>query len=110
VDLTILSWFRNADATANMGAGFQFALGNGGWSLTPQLSGGIVLHILNGDFDMDGNKSTDLFFDQLYRFQLELAYVFASDKEKKTHVGFLIQNPLHYFNYFYFIYSYFPTK
>ena len=85
------------DATANIGFGFQFNLGNGGWTLTPQLSGGMVFHILNGDFDMDGNVSTDLYFDQLYRFQLELAYIFGSEKNKKVHAGFYLSPSIEMF-------------
>lgn len=78
------------DANATLGFGWEFNPGKGGVTITPQVSGGIVFHILNGDFMLDGNKETNVYFDQLYRFQLEMAYTFNTDEKKKTHIGFFI--------------------
>lgn len=75
------------DANASLGLGFEINPGGGGLTITPQLSAGMVIHILNGDFMLDGNKKTDVYIDQLYRFQLEMAYTFNAGEEKKTHVG-----------------------
>jgi hypothetical protein len=75
------------DANIHLGFGWKFNPGNGGFTITPQISAGMIFHILYGDFMLDDNVETNLFIDQLYRFQLELAYTFKAGEKKKTHVA-----------------------
>ncbi|MBB6480495.1 hypothetical protein [Spirochaeta isovalerica] len=78
------------DANVNAGIGWEINPGRGAFTMTPQLSAGAVFHILNGDFMLDGNDETTLYIDQLYRFQLEMAYTFKAGEKKKTHVALFI--------------------
>jgi len=78
------------ELSATLGIGWEFPIGDSGFTVTPQLSGGIVTHVLKGDFYLNGNPSTSLFANQLYRFQLELAYTLKNKRNKKSSVGFYL--------------------
>lgn len=75
------------DAAMTVGLGLVFNPGGGGFTISPQLSAGAIFHVVNGDFMMNGNRGTSLYVDQLYRFQLEMAYTFKAGEKKRTHVG-----------------------
>lgn len=85
------------DGNATFGLGWEFNPGKGGVTITPQISGGVVIHILNGDFMLDGNSGTNVYVDQLYRFQLEMAYTFRAGDERKTHVGIFLSPSFEFF-------------
>lgn len=78
------------DTSLTLGVGWEINPGKGKFTLTPQISGGVVLHILYGDFMLDGNRGTTLYLDQLYRFQLEAAWTLKSGSENKSLMALFI--------------------
>lgn len=57
----------------SVGMGYRFSLTEK-LQLTPELGYGVVLHLLNADFDEDGTKSFEPFIDQQIRLSLNLTY------------------------------------
>jgi acetone carboxylase gamma subunit len=57
----------------SVGIGYRFAITDK-LQLTPELGYGVVLHLLNTDFDQDGTKTFEPFVDQQIRLSLNLGY------------------------------------
>lgn len=62
----------------SVGMGYRFSLTDK-LQLTPELGYGVVLHLLNADFDEDGTKSFEPFIDQQVRLSLNLTYVISEN-------------------------------
>ncbi|SMP40797.1 hypothetical protein SAMN06298221_101444 [Sphaerochaeta associata] len=57
----------------SVGMGYRVALADR-LQLTPELGYGVVLHLLNADFDQDGTKTFEPFVDQQIRLSLNIGY------------------------------------
>ncbi|MDD3057500.1 MAG: hypothetical protein PHO72_04235 [Sphaerochaeta sp.] len=62
-------------ANISVGLGYRFGLSEK-LHLVPELGYGVVVHLINADFDEDGTKTLETFFDQQLRLSLNLTYAF----------------------------------
>lgn len=62
----------------SVGMGYRFGLTDK-LQVTPELGYGVVLHLLNADFDEDGTKSFETFIDQQVRLSLNLSYTLSEN-------------------------------
>lgn len=60
----------------SVGMGYRFAISEN-FQLTPELGYGVVVHLLNADFDQDGTKTFEPFVDQQVRLSLNLSYTLS---------------------------------
>lgn len=60
----------------SFGLGYRFAC-SGMMQITPELGYGLVIHLLNADFDEDGTKAFETFADQQIRLSLNFCYAFT---------------------------------
>lgn len=67
-------WVDVMQATnLSVGLGYRIPLSKD-MSLTPELDYGLLVHLLNADFDQDGDKSLEVFTDQQVRLSLTISY------------------------------------
>lgn len=62
-------------ANISVGLGYRFGLSES-LQLVPELGYGVVIHLINADFDEDGTKTLETFLDQQLRLSLNLTYAF----------------------------------
>ena len=67
-------WVEAMQATSlSVGFGYRIPLTNQ-MTLTPELDYGLMVHLLNADFNQDGIKKLEVFTDQQVRLSLNLSY------------------------------------
>lgn len=65
---------------ASIGIGYHMGVGKRA-GFAPELGYGVIVHILDADFDQDGTKAYDLFLDQKLRLSLAFSYELSNSYE-----------------------------
>jgi hypothetical protein len=74
-------WVDSMQAVGlSAGMGYRISLGSK-MQLTPEIGYGVVFHLLDADFDQDGENTLEVFADQQVRFSLNLSYALGDKYE-----------------------------